>query len=184
MNFILRRFLRYNLIKIASHRLPTHRCGAHIGNYFGDPFLFQNWNLGKTSFADDAMKQMVKFVLQARKNDEKRLRKVMRQSLVSLYKQQTIAEITWYSCRIDEYFPRLVSTAFLAVGKKNQGEIIFTSFLLGFSLVLVMDCSWYIFQNLCEEIFDSNGIIVIFLQFVLFAKYRSYCMLRCIKIEI
>ena len=30
------------------------------GNFFDDPFLFQNWNLGQMSFVDDAMKQRVK----------------------------------------------------------------------------------------------------------------------------
>ena len=30
-----------------------------IGNFIDDPFLFQNWNLGQTSFVDDAMKQRV-----------------------------------------------------------------------------------------------------------------------------
>ena len=45
MNFILRRFLRYNLRKaLFVYRLIV---AMLIGNFFDDPFLFQNWNLGQ-----------------------------------------------------------------------------------------------------------------------------------------
>ena len=34
-----------------------------IGIFFDNPFLFQDWNLGQTSFGDDAMKQRIKGIL-------------------------------------------------------------------------------------------------------------------------
>ena len=37
------------------------RDAALIGNFFHDPFLFQNWNLGQMSFVDDGIKQRVKY---------------------------------------------------------------------------------------------------------------------------
>ena len=47
--------------QIANYRLPTHGRSAHKFFYDGR-FLFQNANLSKTSFVDDAMKQSVIFL--------------------------------------------------------------------------------------------------------------------------
>ena len=59
MNYILRRFLRYNLRKpnIVYQLIDV----SLIGNLFDDPFLFQKCNSSQTSFVDDAMKQRIKF---------------------------------------------------------------------------------------------------------------------------
>ena len=58
MNCILHQFLRYNLRQppIVYRLIDV----ALTGSFFDDPFLFQNRNLGQTSFVDDAMKQIEK----------------------------------------------------------------------------------------------------------------------------
>ena len=55
--FYFCRFLKYNLRQTPIvYRLIN---AALIGNFFHDPYLFQNWNLGQTSFVDDAMNKWV-----------------------------------------------------------------------------------------------------------------------------
>ena len=54
MNFILRRFLRYNLrLALIIYRLINV---VLIEIFFHDSFLFQNWNFIQMYFVDNAMK--------------------------------------------------------------------------------------------------------------------------------
>ena len=57
MNLILRRFLRYNLKQPPI--VYRFIAAALMRNFFEYPFLFQNRNLGQTSFVNDTMKQRV-----------------------------------------------------------------------------------------------------------------------------